>query len=105
MTARICSWWILRLPINGGFSVLQATRANEALAGVPMFVITSSLYDRDNRRELTSSAASAVLVQAALARPKLRDELVRVGAFAAVATAERPGLSALAKINRIRSGL
>src|ERR1039458_2437076 len=37
----------LRLPDNGGFSVLQATRANEALTTVPMFVITSSLYDRD----------------------------------------------------------
>src|SRR5208337_1470318 len=37
----------LRLPDNGGFSVLQAARANEALAAVPMFVITSSLYDRD----------------------------------------------------------
>src|ERR1019366_8188916 len=37
----------LRLPDNGGFSVLQATRGNEALAAVPMFVITSSLYDRD----------------------------------------------------------
>src|SRR5271157_2113588 len=28
----------LRLPDNGGFAVLQATRASEALAGVPMFV-------------------------------------------------------------------
>src|ERR1039458_8574193 len=41
----------LRLPDNGGFSVLQATRANEALTTVPMFVITSSLYDRDIRSE------------------------------------------------------
>src|SRR5258705_12468619 len=37
----------LRLPDNGGFSVLQAARSNEALSSVPMFVITSSLYDRD----------------------------------------------------------
>src|ERR1035437_4782517 len=31
----------LRLPDNGCCSVLQATRANEALTAVPMFVITS----------------------------------------------------------------
>src|SRR6266481_8814083 len=29
----------LRLPDNGGFSVLQAARSNEALSAVPMFVI------------------------------------------------------------------
>src|SRR3984957_19314330 len=34
----------LRLPDTGGFSVLQAAKANEALTAVPMFVITSSLY-------------------------------------------------------------
>src|ERR1700683_5581360 len=37
----------LRLPDNGGFSVLQAAKANEALTAVPMFVITSSLTDGD----------------------------------------------------------
>ncbi len=69
----------LRLPDNGGFSVLQATRANEALAGVPMFVITSSLYDRDIA-ESYQLGASAVLCKP-LSRAKLRDELVRVGAL------------------------
>src|ERR1700735_1966080 len=39
----------LRLPDNGGFSVLQAAKANQALTAVPMFVITSSLYERDIR--------------------------------------------------------
>src|SRR5271155_4203764 len=71
----------LRLPDNGGFSVLQAARANEALASVPMFVITSSLYDRDIA-ESYQLGASAVLCKP-LSRAKLRDELVRVGALPA----------------------
>ncbi|MGB3549407.1 MAG: response regulator [Candidatus Binatus sp.] len=71
----------LRLPDNGGFSVLQATRANEALTAVPMFVITSSLYDRDIA-ESYQLGASAVLCKP-LSRAKLRDELVRVGALPA----------------------
>src|SRR6266404_1610294 len=69
----------LRLPDNGGFSVLQAARANEALSAVPMFVITSSLYDRDIA-ESYELGASAVLCKP-LSRAKLRDELVRVGAL------------------------
>jgi CheY-like chemotaxis protein len=71
----------LRLPDNGGFSVLQAARANEALTTVPMFVITSSLYDRDIA-ESYQLGASAVLCKP-LSRAKLRDELVRVGALPA----------------------
>ncbi len=69
----------LRLPDNGGFAVLQAARANEATAAVPMFVITSSLYDRDIA-ESYQLGASAVLCKP-LSRAKLRDELVRVGAL------------------------
>ncbi|MGA7872545.1 MAG: response regulator [Candidatus Binatus sp.] len=69
----------LRLPDNGGFSVLQAARANEVLTAVPMFVITSSLYDRDIA-ESYQLGASAVLCKP-LSRAKLRDELVRVGAL------------------------
>jgi len=69
----------LRLPDNGGFSVLQATRANEALVSVPIFVITSSLFDRDIA-ESYELGASAVLCKP-LSRAKLRDELVRVGAL------------------------
>ena len=69
----------LRLPDNGGFLVLQAVRQNEALASVPMFVITSSLYDRDIA-ESYELGASAVLCKP-LSRAKLRDELVRVGAL------------------------
>jgi CheY-like chemotaxis protein len=71
----------LRLPDNGGFSVLQAARSNEALTTVPMFVITSSLYDRDIA-ESYQLGASAVLCKP-LSRAKLRDELVRVGALPA----------------------
>src|SRR5260370_12579441 len=35
----------LRLPDNGGFSLLQAARGNEALRSVPMFLLTRPLYD------------------------------------------------------------
>lgn len=69
----------LRLPDNGGFSVLEATRSNEALVSVPMFVITSSLFDRDIA-ESYELGASAVLCKP-LSRARLRDELVRVGAL------------------------
>src|SRR5271155_3219356 len=76
----------LRLPDNGGFSVLQAARANEALTAVPMFVITSSLYDRDIA-ESYQLGPPAVLCKP-LSRAKLRDELVRVGALP---LSQRPG--------------
>ena len=46
---------------------------------MPMFVITSSLYDRDIA-ESYQLGASAVLCKP-LSRAKLRDELVRVGAL------------------------
>jgi CheY-like chemotaxis protein len=75
----------LRLPDNGGFSVLQAVHANESLKAVPVFVITSSLYDRDIA-ESYQLGASAVLCKP-LSRAKLRDELVRVGALP---VSERP---------------
>ncbi len=45
----------LRLPDNGGFSVLQAARANEALTAVPMFVITSSLTIATLPRAISSA--------------------------------------------------
>src|SRR6202451_3171682 len=67
------------LPDNGVFSVLLAAKANEALTAVPMFVITSSLYDRDIA-ESYQLGASAVLCKP-LSRATLRDELVRVGAL------------------------
>jgi CheY-like chemotaxis protein len=69
----------LRLPDNGGFLVLQAVRNQEALISVPVFVITSSLYDRDIA-ESYQLGASAVLCKP-LSRAKLREELVRVGAL------------------------
>src|SRR5205814_5988513 len=37
----------LRLPDNGGFSVLSAVRSSQICSTIPLFVITSSLYDRD----------------------------------------------------------
>lgn len=69
----------LRLPDNGGFSVLHAAHSKEALAAVPMFVITSSLFDRDVA-ESYQLGASAVLCKP-LSRARLREELVRVGAL------------------------
>lgn len=69
----------LRLPDNGGFSVLHAARASEACSRVPMFVITSSMFDRDIA-ESYQLGASAVLSKP-LSRAKLREELVRIGAL------------------------
>jgi CheY-like chemotaxis protein len=62
----------LRLPDNGGFSVLQAARSNEALTSVPMFVITSSLYDRDiaESYDNPSSLLRCRLISCLDARPR-----------------------------------
>ena len=69
----------LRLPDNGGFSVLQAMRNNSALERVPVFVITSSLFDRDIAKSY-ELGASAVLCKP-LSRASFKDELVRIGAL------------------------
>jgi CheY-like chemotaxis protein len=71
----------LRLPDNGGFSVLSAVRASEVCSAIPLFVITSSMYDRDIA-ESYELGASAVLSKP-LSRAKLREELARVGALPA----------------------
>jgi CheY-like chemotaxis protein len=67
----------LRLPDNGGFSVLSAVRASDTIAHVPVFVITSSLYDRDIA-ESYELGASAVLCKP-LSRARFKEELARVG--------------------------
>jgi CheY-like chemotaxis protein len=69
----------LRLPDNGGFSMMSAARSSEACASVPLFVITSSMFDRDIA-ESYELGASAVLSKP-LSRAKLREELVRIGAL------------------------
>jgi len=76
-TVPIYSWWICGLPDNGGFSVLQGGGGPmRPLSSVPMFVITSSLYDRDISRRAMSLGASAVLC-----KPLSRREVARrVGA-------------------------
>jgi|SRR5215475_9470009 len=79
----------LRLPENGGFSVLSAIRNNEICAPVPLFVITSSLYDRDIAHSY-ELGASAVLSKP-LSRARLREELARVGALSPL---EEPNPSA-----------
>ncbi|MHB8382172.1 MAG: response regulator [Candidatus Binataceae bacterium] len=69
----------LRLPDNGGFSVLTAVRGSEVCSMVPLFVVTSSMYDRDIA-ESYELGASAVLSKP-LSRAKLREELTRIGAL------------------------
>jgi CheY-like chemotaxis protein len=67
----------LRLPDNGGFSVLSAIRSHENCTKVPAFVITSSLYDQDIAQSY-ELGASAVLCKP-LSRASLREELIRIG--------------------------
>lgn len=67
----------LRLPGRGGLALLSALQANEICAGVPRFVITSSLYHRDIAQSY-ELGASAVLCKP-LSRASLREELVRIG--------------------------
>jgi CheY-like chemotaxis protein len=67
----------LRLPDNGGFAVLAASRSHQACAHVPAFVITSSLYDHDIAHSY-ELGASAVLCKP-LSRASLREELIRIG--------------------------
>jgi CheY-like chemotaxis protein len=67
----------LRLPDNGGFSVLTASRSSDACKSVPTFVITSSLYDQDIAQSY-ELGASAVLCKP-LSRASLREELIRIG--------------------------
>jgi CheY-like chemotaxis protein len=75
----------LRLPDNGGFSVLAAARASEACAGVPAFVVTSSLYHQDIAQSY-ELGASAVLCKP-LSRASLREELIRIGKLPASGSA------------------
>src|SRR5260370_23472089 len=67
----------LRLPDNGGFAVLSAARAHDPCSHVPMFVITSSLYDLDIAQSY-ELGASAVLCKP-LSRAILKEELARIG--------------------------
>jgi len=71
----------LRLPDNGGFAVLSAARAHEPSSHVPVFVITSSIYDRDIAESYELGAA--VVLSKPLSRAKLKEELVRIGALRA----------------------
>ena len=74
----------LRLPEDGGFAVLAAVRASEICSTIPLFVITSSMYDRDIAQSY-ELGASAVLSKP-LSRAKLREELTRVGAIPTMGT-------------------
>jgi CheY-like chemotaxis protein len=67
----------LRLPDNGGFAVLSAVKGSTACENVPLFVITSSGYDRDIA-ECYQLGASAVLCKP-LSRAIFREEIARAG--------------------------
>jgi CheY-like chemotaxis protein len=69
----------LRLPDKGGFEVISAARAHEPSSQVPLFVLTSSMYDRDIA-ESYELGASVVLCKP-LSRLKLKEELARIGAL------------------------
>ena len=71
----------LRLPDNGGFSVISAVRGSPACENVPLFVITSSGYDRDIA-ECYELGASAVLCKP-FSRAIFREEFARVGVLPA----------------------
>jgi CheY-like chemotaxis protein len=77
----------LRLPDNGGFEVLSATRSHEACAQVPTFVLTSSVYDKDVAQSYNLGAAA--VLSKPLSRANLREELVRIGKLAPRPTAVR----------------
>ncbi|MGH7950232.1 MAG: response regulator [Candidatus Binataceae bacterium] len=81
----------LRLPDNGGFSVLSAAHNNESCAGVPKFVITSSMYDKDIAESYELGAAA--VLSKPLSRARFKEELVRVGALPATARPPRAGYS------------
>lgn len=72
----------LRLPDKGGFAVLSAARAHEPSAQVPVFVITSSMYDRDIAQSYELGAS--VVLSKPLSRAKLKEELTRIGALAPI---------------------
>ena len=67
----------LRLPDDGGFEVLAALGATEFATRIPVFVLTSSAYDRDVALSY-ELGASAVLTKP-LSRAALREELHRIG--------------------------
>ena len=69
----------LRLPDDGGFGVLSALRENPALASLPVFVVTSSLFDQDVALSY-QLGATAVLAKP-LSRAVLRAELKRLSAL------------------------
>ena len=71
----------LRLPDHRGLDVVGGAAALESCAQVPVFVITSSLYDQDVAQSY-QLGASAVLSKP-LTRANLREELVRIGRLSA----------------------
>jgi CheY-like chemotaxis protein len=77
----------LRLPDKGGFEVLSAARAHEASSQIPMFVITSSMYDRDIAQSYELGAS--VVLSKPLSRARLKEELARIGALPPVPSLQR----------------
>ena len=69
----------LRLPDHGGFAVLSAARAHEPSSQIPLFVVTSSMYDRDIAQSYELGAS--VVLSKPLSRARLKEELARIGAL------------------------
>jgi DNA-binding response OmpR family regulator len=62
----------LMLPVIDGFEVLRRIRADPALAGVPVIVLSNS-YTTERTSELWSAGATQVLAKATMTPKKLVD--------------------------------
>jgi signal transduction histidine kinase/CheY-like chemotaxis protein len=63
----------INMPGLDGFEVLDRLKADEITRGIPVFIVTSMVLDREERRRL--EAARAVLSKSFLGRGKARDEI------------------------------
>jgi CheY-like chemotaxis protein len=66
----------LYLPGEGGFRVLSGLRSHGLPSEVPIFVVTSSMYDRDVA--LSYELGACAVLFKPLSRAQLRDELRRM---------------------------
>jgi len=69
----------LYLPNEGGFRVLSGLKAHGLPPEVPIFVVTSSMYDRDVA--LSYELGACAVLFKPLSRAQLKEELKRMGAL------------------------
>ncbi len=67
----------LYLPSEGGFRVLSSLRSHGFGSDVPIFVVTSSMYDRDVA--LSYELGACAVLFKPLSRAQLKEELKRMG--------------------------